>query len=1196
MIDPAAQSTTQNNAPPRIINGRYRLSERIGAGGMGIVYAADDRLTGTRVALKQVNGAYNDEEFTLHLAHEFQLLASLRHPNIISVLDFGIAHDQHEQALYYTMELLANPRTLIAAAENAPMPERVRLWVELLEGLVYLHRRGVLHCDLKPENILVSESGQVKVVDFGLSSLRVTIEAEPGGLMQGTLAYMSPELLRGGRASEASDLYAAGLIGYEMLTDRYPFPMGSVNHLISAILEAPPNMAPLYALVPDALLLSETPTLPSVIRQMLEKFPFDRPTSAAAVIVDLAAAGLPVQPQSAAVRESFLQAASFVGRETELSQLRAALARTREGTGTGWLIGGESGIGKSRLVDELRTYALIDGVQVVTGQAVEGGGLLYQVWREPLRRLALTTPLTDLQAGILSDIVPDLDRLLDRRIVPAPQLDGSAARRRLLTTIIEVFRAQVTPTLLILEDLHWARESLEVLKAVLPLTGTLPLLIVATYRLDESATLAADLPDMFDMRLRRLTRDEIAALSESMLGAHVAQPLLPMLDTETEGNILFLVEVVRSLAEDAGSLDRIDLHTVPFRTFSGGVLAILRRRLSRLPDSARPLLEVAALVGRVIDRPILEAILTLAPHLTPIEGIDSWLLGCLNNAVLEVFDGGARFAHDKMREVLRIDVIERGDLPALSRSIALAIEHAYPDMAQRALRAAVLAEYWHYAGDSDREAVALELAAQLALENALYDQALEFIVRARPLVAGDRNASARLNAQATEAHYNLGALERAQNEAMDTLTLLGFRLTVEVAEQERALPRLISRFVMGRGRRRLTHLPRVARRAPSMRMEANERNLIALKLLERLTMIHYFRNQRTEVVYFSLNAMTIAEATDPGRYLERARGYTTAAIALGSSRQRLARFFVRRADRAARHVDDPNTLVWHNLGTGILAVVMTDWDEADRRLRRSIEIARATANWRRAEEGLVTLAGAYYYQGRWNETRALNDELRAAAERIRDLQASAWVLDNDGRFALRAGRFGEARTIFEMGHAIYTQVSDNINRIWTQGAIAKSYLYVGDLDSARPYIETVNAAVRSAPQTSFGMTEPISACAEYALLSCERGTGDLREAAAAIAVLGRFAAYFALARPRLLAYLGWLRHLEGRHDDARRYGQQAIAVAIRLRMPYDEGVAHVECARLLSADDPRRADSLSRARAIFDGLGAVADADRIRAL
>src|SRR4051812_3770864 len=163
-----------------LIGKRYQLLDKLGAGGMGVVYRATDRLTGQTVALKQVIPSnidpktaptiYLGEEssFQLALAQEFRTLASLRHPNIISVLDYGFDHNRQP---YFTMDLLENAVPIVEAAATLPLLQKIDLMIQMLQALTYLHRRAILHLDLKPANVMVT-GGQVKVLDFGLSTSR----------------------------------------------------------------------------------------------------------------------------------------------------------------------------------------------------------------------------------------------------------------------------------------------------------------------------------------------------------------------------------------------------------------------------------------------------------------------------------------------------------------------------------------------------------------------------------------------------------------------------------------------------------------------------------------------------------------------------------------------------------------------------------------------------------------------------------------------------------------------------------------------------------------------------------------------------------------------------------------------------------------------------------------------------------------
>jgi serine/threonine protein kinase len=179
----------------RLIDARYQLINQLGQGGMGSVYRVLDRLTGRVVTLKRLKVDVPDDasrtasEGRMALAREFQVLASLRHPNIISVLDYGFDEDQQP---YFTMDLEENASTILEAGEGQPLAVQIELLVQTLRALLYLHRHGVIHRDLKPENIVVVKD-QVKVLDFGLSVRRDGASA--GGTdWAGTWLYMAPEI------------------------------------------------------------------------------------------------------------------------------------------------------------------------------------------------------------------------------------------------------------------------------------------------------------------------------------------------------------------------------------------------------------------------------------------------------------------------------------------------------------------------------------------------------------------------------------------------------------------------------------------------------------------------------------------------------------------------------------------------------------------------------------------------------------------------------------------------------------------------------------------------------------------------------------------------------------------------------------------------------------------------------------------
>lgn len=761
-----------------LVGNRYELHNALGEGGMGQVWRATDRLTQTTVALKRVHALAADvwtatrspaETFDLGvnvtLAHEFQTLASLHHPNIINVLDYGFDHD----GPYFTMDYVEDAYTVTQMAEFVPLIAQVGLLIQMLQALAYLHRRGILHRDLKPENILVVD-GQVRLLDFGLSVAR---DRALG--VAGTLDYIAPEVLNNKGATEVSDLFAVGVIAYEMFAGQHPFRRTPDDDVIRNILTAEPDMS-----LPDFSEAADiSPTLAQemnlVLLRLLHKDPDARYLSAYDVIEDLARAfhQPSIARESVAVRESFLQAARFVGRALEVSELTMALSAAIGGRGSAWLIGGESGIGKSRLLEEMRIPALVRGALVLHGHTMPGGGPPYQLWRAPLRRLVLSVALSDMEASVLKTVIPDIDQLLNRPIPAASELDGQAAQQRISSAIANLFSLQQQPIVLLLDDLQWARESLEPLRELLRFVGHLPLLIIGNYRDDEFPDVPNQLSGMKLMTLQRLDLHTMAELSESMLGDAGRLPhILEFLQRETEGNPFFMIETLRALAEEAGTLAAVTTMELPDHMFPAGVKAIAQRRLEQLPLDYHPLLRVAAVHGRQLDLDILR-------HIDRFTNLNRWLTVCTDAGMFVYDDGEWRFAHDKLRDGILFGLAP-DQPPKLHRMVASAIEAIYPDQLDN--YAPELLHHWRIGEDVEKEIHYARLTGRQRLVASDYQGALKLYNRALHLaetLPSQNDATQRevltLRAQRAETLYSIGNYDDART-ALDEVYQLAREL------------------------------------------------------------------------------------------------------------------------------------------------------------------------------------------------------------------------------------------------------------------------------------------------------------------------------------------------------------------------------------------------------------------------------------
>jgi tetratricopeptide (TPR) repeat protein len=678
--------------PPPILDQSYVLAEALGEGGMGSVYRAERRADGRVVALKLVAGPGPiaqkgwAREPWLAIAREFEILSSLHHPNVVRVLDYGF---DERQGPYFTMELLPDARDLLCAGRDAPLGDKIEFLTQLLRALTYVHRRGIIHRDIKPSNVLLV-GHTVKLLDFG-----VAIAGSQSRRLAGTRPYMAPELLRGVAPSVRSDLYAFGVLAGALLGGWSSASAVSTTRITETAL--PSELPSQHSLVRE--LFSDEhgevyQDLDLILAKLCAPEPEHRYASAAEVLSDLERAVHGTLPlETAETRESFLQASEFVGREGELEQLLSALSAARAGHGSGWLVGGESGVGKSRLALELSTQAMVRGVCVVQGQALAEGGSSYESWLPVLRALCLRAELPLETLSALKELLPDLPALLGRDIPNSPPLAMPGAETRLIRAIEDVFRRQSKPVLVVLEDVHWANgDSLALLATLAKVAPELPLMLLATYRHDEAPGLPAALPGLWAIALDRLERKHVARLGMSMLGPSAGRAgLIDYLCRETEGNPFFLVEVVRALAEQAGQLG--DIHRVDLTEglLTGGIERIVLQRLGRVPRGAYALLEVAAALGRQLDLPVLA-------HLARDVELESWLLVCANAAVLETRASNWRFAHDKLRESL-LSRLEPERRTAIYQRVVRAMHAVYGER-ERELKSALLAHYCQEAGDA----------------------------------------------------------------------------------------------------------------------------------------------------------------------------------------------------------------------------------------------------------------------------------------------------------------------------------------------------------------------------------------------------------------------------------------------------------------------------------------------------------------
>ncbi|MFH1701235.1 MAG: serine/threonine-protein kinase [Candidatus Zixiibacteriota bacterium] len=257
---------------------QYRIISKIGAGGMGEVYLAQDTELDRKVALKFMpSNLSDDEDYRARFKREAQAAARLNHPNIITIFEVG----EFKNRPYFVMEYIEGHsiKDVIASSELS-FEKSIELFIGVLEGLEKAHNQGINHRDIKPANIVLDDDGRPKLVDFGLAAIKGGEHITKSGSTLGTFGYMSPEQIQTNEIDHRSDLFSAGVLFYEMLSGTRPFKGDNEAAMINSILNDKPP--------PLAQHLSDIPAgIESIILKMLEKSPDSRYQNASEILTDL---------------------------------------------------------------------------------------------------------------------------------------------------------------------------------------------------------------------------------------------------------------------------------------------------------------------------------------------------------------------------------------------------------------------------------------------------------------------------------------------------------------------------------------------------------------------------------------------------------------------------------------------------------------------------------------------------------------------------------------------------------------------------------------------------------------------------------------------------------------------------------------------------------------------------------------------
>jgi predicted ATPase/Tfp pilus assembly protein PilF len=663
--------------PRSIIDKRYKVLKRLGAGAMGAVYKVKDLKNDNIIALKLLSRKKTSSETVQRFKREFRLLAELHHPNLCEVYDFGTLKDGRN---YFTMEYIEGEN--IFTASKGLSYEKLYGWVvQLCRALQYIHSKGLIHYDIKPGNVLIQYSESttcVKLMDFGLAGEQ---QIKDGKLIRGTFPYIAPEVIKGLEIDHRADLYSFGILLYEIFTKKSLRVEGKES--FATILE---QRRKWFLELPSKIVTDIPEKLERMIVRLCSLQPAARFSRANEVIKEINKfTPTKFELETEKTVESYLLSSQFVGRDKEMNLLKSLYGQTRQGDGKVVLITGDAGIGKSRLLREFKTFTQMERSHTFIGYAYKDKigplELFHDIFSELINYVGNDSDLfrsreLRLSRAVLFKIFPDLkDNHLKRNLPKLVPLEPKQEKLRTfdaLSELIKYIALDLGELVIFLEDLHWADDlSIQFLEYLGRNLRDRNIFICGTSRKEELKenllfrkiiTNLRNESYFTQVELRPLRfRNLYSFLDSTITSASNSSELVRYFMKKTGGNPFFVEEIMRILLQKRGVSIGKKMEVEDFKQISipETIEEVVLKRIKDLDSTSREVVKFGAILLKDFNYDLMK-------HLTGLENaeLSKALWKLKSRQILIEEDNRYRFYHATLREAVhrRLGDKERSDL------------------------------------------------------------------------------------------------------------------------------------------------------------------------------------------------------------------------------------------------------------------------------------------------------------------------------------------------------------------------------------------------------------------------------------------------------------------------------------------------------------------------------------------------------